>query len=221
MVTLVRLEQLMNALSPMEVTPSPIVTVWIPERFESHGKLELYVKFSIAPVPLMVSVPASSSVQVRLLPSPSAPQVPLATSAARAVTGRRLSAIQTASRLAKNFLFINFPLSSVFSSAVPPLEAGPPAPRGIPAEANKSGAGQKNPTPHIRHKSPKPPLAKGAAILYNGDWRSKLLLCRRVCSCIGAQGVCVTLRPAFICLMGLLYRIFPQNARFFSQSREG
>ncbi len=130
----------------------------------------------------MVSVPSSSSVHLRLLPS--APQSPLAISAARAVTGRSPSAMQTASRLAKNFLFINFllinfPLSSIFSPAVPPVEAGSPAPAGIPAEANKSGAGQKNPTPHIRHKSPKPPLAKGAAILYNGDWRSKLLLCRR------------------------------------------
>ena len=43
------------------------------------GLLALYSLCFISPVPLMVSVPSLSSVQVRLLPSPSAPQVPLPT----------------------------------------------------------------------------------------------------------------------------------------------
>ena len=38
----------------------------------------------MAPVPVKVSVPEASSVQVTLLPSPSAPQVPLAGSTAKA-----------------------------------------------------------------------------------------------------------------------------------------
>lgn len=46
----------------------------------------------------MVSSPLLSRVQVRLLPSPSAPQVPLATtSAASAVAGRSDAIISTAS----------------------------------------------------------------------------------------------------------------------------
>ena len=63
----------------------------------------------------MVSVPSLSSVQVRLLPSPSAPQVPLAaTSAANAVAGRSDAIISTASTKLKS----RFLICSILSFAV-------------------------------------------------------------------------------------------------------
>ena len=60
----------------------------------------------------MVSNPSLSSVQVRLLPSPSAPQVPLATmSAASAVAGRSDTIISTAStKLKSRFLMCFLPV---------------------------------------------------------------------------------------------------------------
>ena len=58
----------------------------------------------------MVSKPSLSSVQVRLLPSPSAPQVPLSTmSAASAVAGRSDAIISTASTKLKSRFFICSP----------------------------------------------------------------------------------------------------------------
>ena len=58
----------------------------------------------------MVSKPSLSSVQVRLLPSPSAPQVPLATtSAASAVAGRSDAIISTASTKLKSLFLICYP----------------------------------------------------------------------------------------------------------------
>lgn len=59
------------------------------------------------PPPANGSTLLSSSVQVRLLPSPSAPQVPLL--AALAVPGSILRAIHTASAHAKILLFTKIP----------------------------------------------------------------------------------------------------------------
>ena len=61
----------------------------------------------------MVSVPSESSSQVRLLPSPSAPQVPLATMpvSANAAVGRRVNSIASARRALRKrsfFVFIKF-----------------------------------------------------------------------------------------------------------------
>ena len=59
----------------------------------------------------MVSVPDSSSVQVTLLPSPSAPQVPLAASAAKAA-GTSASIRLSTSRMLRSFFFMSFLLCS-------------------------------------------------------------------------------------------------------------
>ena len=60
---------------------------------------------AILPVPEMVSRPVSSSVQVTLLPSPSAPQVPLAMSAAKAA-GTSASIRLRTSRMLRSFFFM-------------------------------------------------------------------------------------------------------------------
>ena len=76
---LAKLLQSPNAYIPILVTPSSITTDSILSLFACHGEPSQF-QFAIAPVPLMVSTPSSSSIQVRLSPLfPSAPQVPLAT----------------------------------------------------------------------------------------------------------------------------------------------
>ena len=76
---LAKLLQSPNAYIPILVTPSSITTDSILSLFAYHGEPSQF-QFAIAPVPLMVSTPSSSSIQVRLSPLfPSAPQVPLAT----------------------------------------------------------------------------------------------------------------------------------------------
>lgn len=67
--------------------------------------------------------------------------------------------------------------------------------RAFPSRQTESGAGYKNPTPHIyRHKAP---LDKTADFRYNRGWHSNILLCGRNGSRIGARGVGSILRPAF------------------------
>ena len=58
-------------------------------------------------MPVKVSVPEASSVQVTLLPSPSAPQVPLAGSAAKAA-GTSVSIRLSTSRMLRSFFFMPF-----------------------------------------------------------------------------------------------------------------
>ncbi len=87
----------------MLVTPSYIFAVFIFERYLSHGAGE---EFFIAPFPSIFSTPVSvSSVHVRLLPSPSAPQVPLTVSAFSATQSRQVSRAVIA---AKNSSFPSF-----------------------------------------------------------------------------------------------------------------
>ena len=105
---LVRLLQPLNALTPMPATPSEMVAfsrllqsqkAYCPRAstpltktdetsslWSYHGHSEASRQYCIVPVPLMVSSPLLSSVQVTL--SPSLPQSPLYTiSAPKAVTG--------------------------------------------------------------------------------------------------------------------------------------
>ena len=58
-------------------------------------------------MPVKVSVPEASSVQVTLLPSPSAPQVPLAGSTAKAA-GTSASIRLSTSRMLRSFFFMPF-----------------------------------------------------------------------------------------------------------------
>ncbi len=61
-------------------------------------------------------------------------------------------------------------------------------------------------------------VAKTGRFLYNGEWRSYMLLCRRFGSCIGARGAGDTLRPAFIYLIIPFYTNSFQIASKFSGS---
>ena len=61
----------------------------------------------IAPVPVTVRTPFLSIVQVTLLPSPSAPQVPLAGSTAKAA-GTSASIRLSTSRMLRSFFFMPF-----------------------------------------------------------------------------------------------------------------
>ena len=96
----------------MLVTPSYIFAVFIFERYLFHGAGERYLshgageEFFIAPFPSIFSTPVSvSSVHVRLLPSPSAPHVPLYCVAFSATQSRQVSRAVIA---AKNSSFLNF-----------------------------------------------------------------------------------------------------------------
>ena len=62
----------------------------------------------MAPVPVKVSVPAASIVQVTLLPSPSAPQVPLSTTSAANAAGTSASIRLSTSRMLRSFFFMPF-----------------------------------------------------------------------------------------------------------------
>ena len=84
----------------------------------------------------MVSVPDSSSVQVTLLPSPSAPQVPLAASAAKAA-GTSASIRLSTSRMLRSFFFMPFLL--FFKKLVYPVyRKRAPAARGFSAFLQKN-----------------------------------------------------------------------------------
>ena len=67
-VTLVREGQSKKALEPMLVTPDLISTVFILSLYVSHDESVLVGLSVISPVPLIVSVPFSSSDHVRLSP---------------------------------------------------------------------------------------------------------------------------------------------------------
>ena len=77
-VTLVRLLQPLKAYAPMLVSPQGSVRLEM-ESLSSYQGAAPSKYFAIAPVPSITSSPSSYSVQVRLLPSPSAPQLPEAT----------------------------------------------------------------------------------------------------------------------------------------------
>ena len=99
-VTLVRDLQSEKAYSPMLVTPSAITADFT---LPCHGAPEEPLSY-IYPLPLIVSTPSLSSVQVT-----SAPQVPLSTmSAASAVAGRSDAIISTASTKLKSRFFMCF-----------------------------------------------------------------------------------------------------------------
>ena len=103
-VTLVRDEHPRKAESPMLVTLSGIVTL---VRDSQPEKAQSPMLVTLSGI---VSTPSLSSVQVRLLPLPSAPQVPLATmSAASAVAGRSDAIISTASTKLKSRFLMCFP----------------------------------------------------------------------------------------------------------------
>ena len=62
----------------------------------------------IAPVPVTVRTPFLSIVQVTLLPSPSAPQVPLSTISAAKAAGTSASIMLSTSRMLRSFFFMPF-----------------------------------------------------------------------------------------------------------------